>query len=45
MDIIFDICGVILEWNPDQIIEHYFKDPDVKKSVKNEIFIIQIGRN
>jgi putative hydrolase of the HAD superfamily len=37
MDIIFDICGVMLEWKPDQIIEKYFKNPQVITIVKTDL--------
>ncbi|HQP09266.1 MAG TPA: hypothetical protein PLY85_09610, partial [Anaerolineaceae bacterium] len=37
MDIIFDLCGVILEWKPDQVIGRFFDDPEVKKLVKESI--------
>lgn len=37
MDIIFDLCGVILEWKPEQVIGRFFDDPEVKKVVKEGI--------
>ncbi len=37
MNVIFDICGVMLEWKPDQIIGKYFQDARVKKIVREEI--------
>lgn len=37
MNIIFDLCGVIVEWNPDKIIDKFFDIPNIKKLVKNDI--------
>ena len=37
MNIIFDVCGVILEWKPDQIIDRYFQNDKIKRLVDIEI--------
>jgi hypothetical protein len=37
MNLIFDLCGEILEWKPDQIIGGYFSRPEIRKIVSNEI--------
>ena len=37
LNVIFDLCGVILEWKPDQIIDRFFKDPKIKQQVYSEI--------
>ncbi len=38
MNIVFDLCGVMLEWQPNQIIDRFFQDPEIKKLVNVEIF-------
>lgn len=37
MNIVFDLCGVILDWQPDQIIDRYFHSTEIKKIVNDEI--------
>ncbi len=37
MNIIFDLCGVILEWKPDQIINKFFDSPETRKLAKEQI--------
>lgn len=38
MNIVFDLGGVVFNWQPDKIIESVFSDARVRKVVKNEIF-------
>jgi HAD superfamily hydrolase (TIGR01509 family) len=37
-NIIFDLGGVILEWNPDAILESYYADPDARAAMKRALF-------
>ena len=38
MNIVFDLGGVVFRWQPDKIIRHVFRDPEVQDLVKAEIF-------
>ena len=38
MNIVFDLGGVVFNWNPDAIINRVFDDPATKRVVKTEIF-------
>ena len=38
MNIVFDLGGVVLTWNPDAIISGLFQDPDTQSIVRSEIF-------
>ena len=38
MNIVFDLGGVIFNWQPDKIIESVFNDMETQKLVKAEIF-------
>jgi putative hydrolase of the HAD superfamily len=37
-NIIFDLGGVVLEWNPDAILEGYYADPDARAAMKRALF-------
>lgn len=37
MNIVFDLGGVILHWNPPQVMAKYFSDPNEHELVKNKI--------
>jgi hypothetical protein len=37
-NIIFDLGGVVLEWNPDAILETYYVDPGARASMKAALF-------
>jgi putative hydrolase of the HAD superfamily len=37
-NVIFDLGGVVLEWNPDAILENHYADPSVRESVKAALF-------
>ncbi len=38
MNIVFDLGGVVFNWQPDTIIESVFDDPGTRNLVKREIF-------
>ncbi len=38
-NVIFDLGGVILEWNPQKIVSSVFKDPAAQKSILEGIFM------
>ena len=38
MNLVFDIGGVVLTWDPDPIIASVFEDPKVREMVRSEIF-------
>ena len=38
MNIVFDLGGVVLTWEPDRIIAGVFDDPDVQNLVLREVF-------
>jgi putative hydrolase of the HAD superfamily len=37
-NVIFDLGGVVLEWNPDAILENYYADPGARSAMKNALF-------
>lgn len=37
-NIIFDLGGVVLEWNPDTILESYYADTDARAVMKAAVF-------
>lgn len=37
-NVIFDLGGVVVEWNSDRILETYYKDPEVRALMKKEMF-------
>jgi putative hydrolase of the HAD superfamily len=37
-NVIFDLGGVVLEWNPDQILSRFQKDPDLRKRLRQALF-------
>jgi putative hydrolase of the HAD superfamily len=37
-NIIFDLGGVVLEWNPDKILEGYYTDPSARAAMKAALF-------
>ena len=38
MNIVFDLGGVVFEWQPDNIIASVFEDRDIQQTVRQEIF-------
>jgi len=38
MNIVFDLGGVVFRWQPDKIIRHVFRNPEVQDLVRSEIF-------
>ena len=38
LNIVFDLGGVVFNWQPDAIIESIFEDPDTRGLIKREIF-------
>ena len=38
MNIVFDLGGVVVNWQPENIIRHFFQDPDQQDIVRSEIF-------
>jgi len=38
MNVVFDLGGVVVAWNPDDIVARAFPDPDHRALVKREIF-------
>jgi putative hydrolase of the HAD superfamily len=37
-NVIFDLGGVVLEWNPDAILENHYADPGIREGVKAALF-------
>lgn len=37
-NVIFDLGGVVLEWNPDKILESYYSDPSARAAIKAALF-------
>jgi putative hydrolase of the HAD superfamily len=37
-NVIFDLGGVVLEWNPDQILSRFQKDPDLRSRLRQALF-------
>jgi putative hydrolase of the HAD superfamily len=37
-NVIFDLGGVVLEWNPDAILEGYYTDPQERATMKTALF-------
>ncbi|HIQ16080.1 MAG TPA: HAD family phosphatase, partial [Leucothrix sp.] len=38
MNIVFDLGGVVFEWQPDKIISGLFNDEKIKLLIKQQIF-------
>ncbi len=38
-NVVFDLGGVLLTWDPDRIVAGLFAEPDVRASVKREVFL------
>ena len=36
--VIFDLGGVVLDWNPDAILENYYEEGDARALMKRELF-------
>jgi putative hydrolase of the HAD superfamily len=37
-NVIFDLGGVVIEWNPDRILNTYYADPGVRALMKQQMF-------
>jgi putative hydrolase of the HAD superfamily len=37
-NVIFDLGGVVLEWNPDQILSRFQQDPDLRSQLRQALF-------
>ena len=37
-NVIFDLGGVVLDWNPDAILEHYYADMDARAAMRTALF-------
>jgi putative hydrolase of the HAD superfamily len=37
-NVIFDLGGVVLEWNPDAILEGHYADPQTRSAIKAALF-------
>jgi putative hydrolase of the HAD superfamily len=37
-NVIFDLGGVVIEWNSDRILETYYADPEVRTIMKQQMF-------
>jgi putative hydrolase of the HAD superfamily len=37
-NVIFDLGGVVFDWNPDAILESFYDDIDVRAAIKRELF-------
>jgi putative hydrolase of the HAD superfamily len=37
-NVIFDLGGVVLDWNPDAILEGYYSDPVARAAMKSTLF-------
>jgi putative hydrolase of the HAD superfamily len=38
-NVIFDLGGVVIEWNPDRILASYYADPEVRTIMKTALFL------
>jgi putative hydrolase of the HAD superfamily len=38
-NVIFDLGGVVLEWNPDRVLENYYDDEDLRAAMKTALFL------
>ena len=38
-NVIFDLGGVVLEWNPDRILAGYYADPEMRAVMKTALFL------
>jgi len=36
--VIFDLGGVVFDWNPDAILESFYEDSDARATIKRELF-------
>jgi putative hydrolase of the HAD superfamily len=37
-NVIFDLGGVVVEWNPDRILHRYYSDPELRALMKQQMF-------
>jgi putative hydrolase of the HAD superfamily len=37
-NVIFDLGGVVFDWNPDAILEAYYDDIDARATIKRDLF-------
>jgi putative hydrolase of the HAD superfamily len=37
-NVIFDLGGVVVEWNPDRILDGYYADPEARTVLKQQLF-------
>jgi putative hydrolase of the HAD superfamily len=37
-NVIFDLGGVVIEWNPDRILAGYYADPEMRTTMKTALF-------
>jgi putative hydrolase of the HAD superfamily len=38
-NVIFDLGGVVIEWNPDRILAGYYADPEMRAIMKTALFL------
>jgi len=38
-NVIFDLGGVLIEWNPDRILASYYADPEMRAIMKTALFL------
>jgi HAD superfamily hydrolase (TIGR01509 family) len=38
-NVIFDLGGVVIEWNPDRILASYYADPEMRTIMKTALFL------
>lgn len=38
-NVIFDLGGVVIEWDPDRILESYYADPGMRAMLKTALFL------
>jgi putative hydrolase of the HAD superfamily len=38
-NVIFDLGGVLLEWNPDKILQRFYSDPPLRSLLKDGLFL------
>jgi putative hydrolase of the HAD superfamily len=38
-NVIFDLGGVVIEWNPERILEGYYADPQMRAIMKTALFL------
>jgi putative hydrolase of the HAD superfamily len=38
-NVIFDLGGVLLDWNPDKILQGFYSDPALRTLLKDELFL------